>query len=214
MTYQLYLGRDGELCDAENRIFNAWDWQWERPLTRTSEPVQPVDVTTALSAVLSGGSARRLPVGIIGPREATVDQEHIAEQIGRRLAHLGLTIMCGGRGGVMAAAAKGARGAGGLTIGILPGQDWRSANSDILVPVATGLGEARNAIIARASVAIVAVGSSHGTLTEIAFGLHFARPVIGTAGAPDIAGIELVNTVEDVVDRIAYYLLVFNNNVT
>lgn len=209
MNGRFYIGKDGELRDSENRVFNAWDWQWETPTMTASEAGQIVDVTKALATVLQGGNARRLPVGIIGPREATARQESKAEQIGRQLGQLGLTVMCGGRGGVMAAAARGARDAGGLTIGMLPEPDWRSANSDIVVPLATGLGEARNAVIARASVALVAVGSSYGTLTEVAFGLHFGRPVIGTEGAPDLAGLELLDSVEEIIDRVSCILLTF-----
>jgi len=205
MRDDLVLAPDGRV-HAAGAVFDPWAWRWQagRDAPAAGHPATPVQ---ALAAICAGGRARRLPVGVIGPRAASPAQATIAESLGRRLAEIGLTVICGGRGGVMAAVARGARAAGGLTIGVLPEGDWRTANDDIVVPLATGLNETRNVVIARAAVALIAVGGSPGTLTEIAFGLHFGRPVIGLDDAPDLPGVKRAGDVEEALDRLARALL-------
>ncbi|MDO6588441.1 TIGR00725 family protein [Salipiger sp. 1_MG-2023] len=132
---------------------------------------------------------QQLVVGIIGPRNATAAQIEAAEAVGAAFGALGLTVICGGRGGVMEAACKGALGAGGLPIGILPGIDPQEANPYVAVPLTTGLNEVRNIIIVRAARVLLAVGNSPGTLTEVAYGLHFDKPVVGVAGAAQLDGV-------------------------
>ena len=95
------------------------------------------------------------------------------------LAEAGATLICGGMGGVMAAACRGAKSAGGLTIGVLPGYSATDANPHVDVPIVTGMGEARNVIIVRTAMAVIAVRGEFGTLSEIAFALKLGRPVIG-----------------------------------
>ena len=95
------------------------------------------------------------------------------------MAEKGAILICGGRGGVMAAACRGAKSGGGLTIGILPGTHRSQANPYVDIPIVTGIGEARNAIITRTAQAVIAIGGSYGTLSEIAFALAFGVPVVG-----------------------------------
>ncbi|MBT0958435.1 TIGR00725 family protein [Alphaproteobacteria bacterium KMM 3653] len=133
---------------------------------------------------------QQLVVGIIGPRNATPEQIEAAEALGAAFGALGLTVICGGRSGVMEAACKGTHRAGGLPIGILPGTDPQEANAYVAVPLTTGLNEARNIIIVRAARVLVAVGNSPGTLTEVAYGLHFNKPVIGVADAAQLEGVQ------------------------
>jgi uncharacterized protein (TIGR00725 family) len=102
-----------------------------------------------------------------------------AERVGRALAGRGAVVVCGGLGGVMEAACRGAKAAGGTTLGILPGSDRGDANDYVDVAVPTGLGEARNALVVRAADALIAVGGEWGTLSEIALALRAARPVVG-----------------------------------
>ncbi|GAH11670.1 unnamed protein product, partial [marine sediment metagenome] len=90
-------------------------------------------------------------------------------------------LICGGRGGVMEAACKGAKEEKGITIGVLPGNDKENANPYIDIPIVTGMGEARNVIIARSSDAVIAIAGKYGTLSEIAFALRFDVPVVGIA---------------------------------
>lgn len=103
----------------------------------------------------------------------------LAEAVGRGLAESGATVVCGGLGGVMAAACRGAHAGGGLTVGILPGLDRTAANRWVDVAVPTGLGEARNVLVVRAADAVVAVGGGYGTLSEVAFALKTGTPVVG-----------------------------------
>jgi uncharacterized protein (TIGR00725 family) len=118
-------------------------------------------------------------VAVVGGGMCSSEEAALAEAVGRGLAEAGATLICGGLGGIMAAACRGARAAGGLTIGVLPGANATDANPYVDVPVVTGLGEARNVIIVRTAMAVIAVGGEFGTLSEIAFALKLGRPVIG-----------------------------------
>lgn len=120
-----------------------------------------------------------LCIGVIGAGFCDAETSVLAEEVGLLLAQAGATLVCGGLGGVMEAACRGAKKAGGRTIGILPGTDASQANRHVDIPIVTGLGEARNQIVVRTSQALVAVGGEYGTLSEIAFALKFGRPVIG-----------------------------------
>jgi len=111
-----------------------------------------------------------------------------AEEVGRALGERGVALVCGGLGGVMEAACRGAKGAGGATIGILPGSDRAAANGFVDVAIPTGLGEARNALVVRAADAVVAVGGGYGTLSEIALALRAGKRVVGL-GTWEIDGV-------------------------
>jgi uncharacterized protein (TIGR00725 family) len=118
-------------------------------------------------------------VAVVGPGEATPDETRTAEEVGRRLATAGAVLVCGGLGGVMEGACRGAKEGGGTTVGILPGPDRAAANEFVDVAIATGLGEARNALVVRAADALIAIGGSWGTLSEIALALRTGKRVIG-----------------------------------
>lgn len=124
-------------------------------------------------------TAVRPIVAVVGGSDCTSAEAALAEDLGRRLAQRGAVVVCGGLTGVMEAVAKGARAAGGLTIGILPGNNARDANAYIDVPLATGMSEMRNALIVRVAGAIVAIGGGSGTLSEIALALRIGTPVVG-----------------------------------
>ncbi|MGH3118400.1 MAG: TIGR00725 family protein, partial [Gaiellales bacterium] len=121
----------------------------------------------------------RVYVAVVGPGDADPSAEERAAALGKSLAQAGAVVVCGGLGGVMAAACRGAREAGGTTVGILPGGDRTEANPWVEVALATGLGEARNALVVRAADAVVAVAGGYGTLSEIALALKMGKPVIG-----------------------------------
>jgi len=118
-------------------------------------------------------------IAVIGSALCSAQETTMAEAVGCALAEAGATLVCGGGGGVMEAACRGAKKAGGLTIGILPGFHAGDANPFVDIPIVTGLGEARNVIIVRTAQAVIAVGGEFGTLSEIAFALKMGRPVIG-----------------------------------
>jgi uncharacterized protein (TIGR00725 family) len=130
-------------------------------------------------------------VAVIGASNATEWELSTAERVGRLLADAGCVLVCGGLGGVMDAAARGAAAGSGISIGILPGDDRVDASRQLTVAIASGFGEARNAIVARTSDAVVAVGGEFGTLSEIALALKMGKPVIGVGtwelGRDDLA---------------------------
>jgi len=118
-------------------------------------------------------------VAVVGGSECTPQEAEWAGAVGRLIAERGAVLVCGGLGGVMAAAARGAKEAGGLTVGILPGADPADANASIDVALATGMGEMRNALIVRAAQAVIAIGGGWGTLSEIALARRTNTPVVG-----------------------------------
>ena len=184
----LYLDRARRtLSDGDGRRFEPATRRWE-PLRGSpgGDSTSPAEAVRWLQR--ESGRPCRVPVGVIGPRAADGDQRALAEEIGAGLADLGLTVLCGGREGVMEAVCRGVAAQGGLSVGLLPDDHWESANDFVSVPLASGIGVARNALIARASLCLIAIGGGHGTLSEIAFGLQFGRPVFALARAPRVAG--------------------------
>jgi hypothetical protein len=151
-------------------------------------------------------------VAVIGASNATEWELQAAEELGRLLAGAGCVIVCGGLGGVMNAAARGAESAGGVSIGILPGDDRSAASRHLTAAIATGFGEARNAIVARSADAVVAVGGEFGTLSEIALALKMGTPVIGVGtwelGRDDLTSdpIQRVETASEAVERLSRIL--------
>ena len=137
-------------------------------------------------------------VSVVGPGEASERELEVAEAVGRELAARGAVVVCGGLGGVMAAACRGAASAGGLTVGILPGADREAANAWVAVAIPTGLGEMRNALVVRCADAVVAIGGAYGTLSEIALALKTGVPVVGL-GTWEIDGIRRAQTPAEAV---------------
>jgi len=121
---------------------------------------------------------RPLRISVAGSGSASPEEIALAQQVGRLIAERGAVLICGGLGGVMEAACRGASEAGGMTIGLLPGRDPGAANPHVTVPIPTGIGEARNALVAKASEALIAVGGKLGTLSEIALALRAGIPVV------------------------------------
>jgi uncharacterized protein (TIGR00725 family) len=120
-------------------------------------------------------------IAVVGPGGAQAREVAWAEDAGAAIAEAGAVLVCGGLGGVMEAACRGARSRGGMTVGLLPGLDREDANGWVVVAIPTGLGEARNALVVRAADAVVAIGGAWGTLSEIALALKAGRPVVGLA---------------------------------
>lgn len=117
--------------------------------------------------------------GVIGAGDPDHRLEAFAEEVGALLGERGAILICGGLGGVMESACRGAKRVGGVTVGILPGSDRSGANPHLDVAIATGLGEARNALVVRASDGLIAIGGGFGTLSEIGLALRIGRPVVG-----------------------------------
>jgi uncharacterized protein (TIGR00725 family) len=120
-----------------------------------------------------------LYIAVCGPDPCNADVGAAAEDVGRLLAEAGAVVVCGGLGGVMEAASRGASGAGGTVIGILPGLDRAEANPHLTLSIPTGMGEMRNTLIVRSADALIAIAGEFGTLSEIAFALKTGVPVVG-----------------------------------
>ena len=118
-------------------------------------------------------------IGVIGGSDVSPQIAGLAEEVGREIARRGAVLVCGGMGGVMEAACRGAGDEGGLTIGILPGDNRREANPYVRIPIVTGMGYARNVAVVKSAQAVIAIDGSYGTLTEIGYALQGGIPVIG-----------------------------------
>lgn len=204
-TYKLNRAL-GRLFDEHGRCFDPQQRVWNAATSATvGEPVDGRKAATWLQRESS--FALRVPVGVIGPREATAGQLQAAEAVGRGLAEIGLPIICGGRHGVMEAACRGVAAGRGVSIGLLPDADPAFANPYVGIVIATGIGEARNALIARAALCLVVIGDSFGTLSEVALGRQFGKRVIGLEGAARVDGVEHVDSVERALDAVASCVL-------
>ena len=124
-------------------------------------------------------SQRKLIIAVIGARDPSPEETGLAEEVGKEIARQGAALICGGLGGIMEAACRGAESEGGITIGVLPGYDLNTANPHVQIPIATGMGYARNVVVVRSAKAVIAIGGSYGTLSEIAYALAGNIPIIG-----------------------------------
>ena len=118
-------------------------------------------------------------IAVIGGSEPSSEEARLAEEVGRELARRGAILICGGLSGVMEAACRGAASEGGLTIGVLPGDTPDTANPYVRIPIVSGIGYARNVAVVKSALAVIAIGGSYGTLTEIAYARQSDIPVIG-----------------------------------
>ena len=122
---------------------------------------------------------KRRFIAVIGGGQPSAREAQLAEEVGRELAVRGAILVCGGLGGVMEAACKGAQSEGGVTVGILPGENRQAANPYVQIPIVTGIGNARNVAVVKSAQAVIAIGGSYGTLSEIGHALRNGIPVIG-----------------------------------
>jgi len=201
---QLLLDRvNRRLCDATRGEFDPRARAWREGTVR-GERITLREAVRWLQR--DSGTPCRAPVGVIGPRDAKPEHLIFAERLGRGLGEMGLTVVCGGLTGVMGAVSKGVSEAGGTVVGVLPHGDWREANPYVTIPIATGIGEARNAIIARASLCVVAVGGGYGTVSEMALALQFGVPVFGQLET-SLPGARAVVDVDEALDQVAGVVL-------
>jgi uncharacterized protein (TIGR00725 family) len=138
-------------------------------------------------------------VAVVGPSEASANELADAEALGRGLAERGHVVLCGGHGGVMEAVARGAAGAGGVVVGVLPGTDRAEANAHVSIAIPTGLGQLRNGLLVRSGDVVVSVGGSWGTLSEVAMAVRTGVPVVALRGwsLPGDPGLHPVETVAE-----------------
>jgi len=208
-TTELILdARQRSLRDANGRVFDLATHQWYADDgTMTGRKISATDALRWLQR--DSGHPRREPVGVVGGRRASADELAKAHALGAALAKAGCAVLCGGRGGVMRAACEGVASAGGISIGLLPGDTITDANDAVTVPLATGLGYARNAVIARASMCLVSIGGSYGTVSELALAMQGGKAVFVLKGSPTIDGVEVVGSVDAAMDAVARVALGF-----
>ncbi len=188
------------------RVYTPRTLTWQAGVMPISaEPIDPVMAFAWLQH--ESGFPLKAPVGIIGPNDATQEQFAVATSAGVLVGRMGLALLCGGRGGVMAGASQGAASVGGLVIGLLPRGDPNEVNAFVTVAIASGIGEARNAIIAQASSCLIAVGDSFGTLSEVALGLRLGKRVFGLAGAAQVNGVVQLASIDELPVVLAQELL-------
>jgi uncharacterized protein (TIGR00725 family) len=140
-------------------------------------------------------------VAVCGASNPALGEIELAREVGRRLAEAGAVVFCGGLGGVMDAVGEGARRAGGTVVGILPGDDRSAAGQNLTLAIATGLGEARDAVLTCAADAVIAIGGGWGTLGEIGLARKRGRPVVGLGTWP-VEGIVTASTAEEAVNLV------------
>ncbi len=151
-------------------------------------------------------ASRTLKIGVLGPHDCTKEERALGLAVGAEIARRGAILLCGGLGGMMKAAAEGAKSERGVTVGILPGETASAANEFIDIALPTGLGAIRNAALVRCCDAVIAIRGGYGTLSEIAFALRLKTPVVGLQtwsvvrkGKPDL-GIHVARTPEEAVN--------------
>ena len=196
--------------DASHRAFDPARRRWigAEQHAPNGSPISWREAATWLQRC--SGYPIRAPVAVVGPREANAEQLAAAESVGGALAEIGLVVLCGGRQGIMEAVSRGVLAKGGISIGLLPGSDPVEANPYVTVAIASGIGEARNAIIARAGFCLLAIGNSYGTLSEVALGLQFGRRVIGLCDAARIDGILHCEDPDSAIDAVCRFLLAWD----
>jgi hypothetical protein len=139
-------------------------------------------------------------IGVIGAGSCDNDIYELAREVGVGIAKMGAILVCGGLGGVMEGACRGASEAGGQTVGILPGHDKVHANPYVTIPIVTDLGHARNVLIVRSSDLLIAISGGYGTLSEISIALKLKKPVVGLSTWPNIGEIKYVATSEEALN--------------
>ncbi len=188
------------LFDAAGRCFDPTQRRWLGVTPVVSDKVEVLDALAAVTWLQrESGAWLRVPIGVIGPGDATAAQLSAALQVGELLGDCRLTVICGGRQCVMQAVCEGVARVGGLALGLLPEADSSNANPFVGVAIATGIGEARNALIA--------IGDSFGPLSEVALARQFGKLVIGLEGAADVEGVQHVGSAREAVERAAEAIL-------
>lgn len=194
----------------QNKIldFNGMKW-----LQTTKSPRDLVELSfqDAVKRLQNSMNKIRIPIGVVGTNTPTPEQYKIAEELGKRLSKIGLPVICGGRAGIMEAVCKGVNENNGISIGLLPEINIDNANKFVSLPLATGIGFARNSIIAAASLCMIAVGGGNGTLSEIAYGLHFGKKVYTINCSLTVAGTIACDSVEEIIDNVCKVIFSIDN---
>ena len=150
--------------------------------------------------------SKKIHIGVIGAGDCSQEIYNLAKELGHMIAQRAWILICGGLGGVMEGAANGCYKAGGMTVGILPGEERDSANPFIHLAIPTGLGEGRNLLVVKASDVVLSIAGGYGTLSEIGLALKTGKPVIGLKTWPSIDGVDYVETPQQAIDMVGRYV--------
>ena len=176
------------------------------PAEEKKNPSAITELLEKLKRHQASDARYRQPIGIIGPGDGGAKECDAARTIAGYLAKSGFSIVCGGRGGVMEAASRGATEAGGIAIGILPEEDGRSANPYLTVAIPTGMGEMRNAVIARSSLCLIAIGGGMGTISEMALGLKWGKSVFALYEDVQLEGAKITANPDELLESVVHWL--------
>ena len=192
----------------QDKSYNFTDRRWEAA-THIPESVIELSLQDAVKKLQNSPDKIKQPIGIVGAGQPTEKQYRMAEDIGKILASLKLSIICGGRGGIMEAVCKGVYEIGGASIGILPEGDLSKANPYVTIPIATGLGLARNSIIANGALCLLAIGGGNGTLSEIAYGLQLNKKVFAIDCTLQVNNMITCADIDDAINEICQTVFSF-----
>ncbi|MDR1521098.1 MAG: TIGR00725 family protein [Planctomycetota bacterium] len=182
---------DGEnLLDVRGNVFDSASIAFKAPPRAVEPSWSKLSGREAVAWLQKRPGRIRPPIAVVGPREADSLERERAYRLGRELAGVGLVVLCGGRQGVMEEVCRGVAEENGISVGLLPEGDWKSANPHVGIPIASGIGIARNALIARAAHVMLAVGAGLGTISEMALGLQFGKRVFALSDRPILPGVE------------------------
>jgi uncharacterized protein (TIGR00725 family) len=190
----------------EGLFFDLNSMQW---MNDTSLPTNKIKITyqDAVKKIQKSKNKIKIPVGVIGTNSPNEEQYAIAQELGDAISFLGLSIICGGRAGVMEAVCRGVAKNDGISIGILPEGNTDNVNKFVTIPLATGVGFARNAIIASSALCLVAIGGGNGTLSEIAYGLQFGKRVLSINCDLIVNKMEYCFSIEEIIEKICKVIL-------
>ncbi len=201
---QLHIDMENSVLRCAGQVFDPWALCWKTQDDAVSEGrLRAVSAQDAVKWLFRTQKVRQVPVAVIGAKVASDADCKNAEDLGKALAEVGYTLITGGRTGVMEAASRGAYNAGGLVLGLLPGDEFDTANPYVTVPLASGIGPTRNSVIARSARLLIAVGGGYGTITEMAYGLHYDRPVFALPSAPVVPDVVRCDDIEALLPKVA-----------
>ena len=191
----------------KNHIYEYTKIEWIQ-INISIDSLIKVTPIEALSLFQKSHYKVKMPIGIIGTNKPTKKQYEISYNLGAKLAQIGFVCLCGGRAGIMQGVCEGSAKYKGISIGILPEDHIDNANEFVTIPIATGIGFARNYIIATSSFCLIAIGGGCGTLSEISFGFQLKKTVMAIESDIQLSELTHYDTIEQIINNL--HILTFN----
>lgn len=203
----LFKTTDGNVIHENGKLFDTASCAWMDSRKNNDNQLIKISIKDAIQHIQAQDHPFRCPVAVVGTHEPTDKQYEIAEEIGVALSYAGLSVICGGRLGIMEAVCKGVAKNNGVSIGILPESTLENANRYVSIPIPTGLGFARNSVIAASALAMIAIGNGYGTTSEVAYGLMFGKKVFSIESTINLDGVINCLSTNELLDGIYTSLL-------